>query len=113
MRVNAMSSTAGTNPVLGAPPDDPHPPAKLQAPRPRPPVLPQPRLLQAVSAGVAGRQLTLLVAPPGAGKTTLLSSWIALGQAPARTAFLTLDADDDTPQRFWSAVLAAFCLRGA
>ena len=91
----------------------PVPAAKLEPARPRHRVLPRPRLLEALSAGVAGRQLTLVVAPPGAGKSTLLSSWIALGHAPPRTAFLTLDAGDDTPQRFWAAVIAALTFRGA
>ncbi len=53
MPVNAMSSTAGTNRVAGSPLRVPVPPAKLQPARPRHRVLPRPRLLEALSAGVA------------------------------------------------------------
>ncbi len=78
MRVNSLSSTAGTRGTasslrLGR--DGlrvPVPTAKLEPARPRHRVLPRPRLLETLSAGVAGRQLTLVVAPPGSGKTTLL-----------------------------------------
>jgi LuxR family transcriptional regulator, maltose regulon positive regulatory protein len=49
--------------------------------------------------------LTLITAPAGCGKTTLLTEW--LGQNPPRVAWLSLDADDSDPARFWGYVLAA------
>ena len=65
------------------------------------------RLLESLSAAVDSRRLTLVAAPPGSGKTTLLSSWIEAGAAPARTVWLTLDEEDNAPERFWQGVLVA------
>ena len=65
------------------------------------------RLFESLSAAVDSRRLTLIAAPPGSGKTTLLSSWIEAGAAPPRTAWLTLDGEDNAPERFWQGVLAA------
>jgi len=65
------------------------------------------RLLESLSAAVDSRRLTLVAAPPGSGKTTLLSSWIEAGAAPVRTAWLTVDEEDNAPERFWQGVLVA------
>ena len=70
-----------------------------------------------------GRKLTLICAPAGAGKTTLLAEWLSADAAhgqthdgtdggsgpPAsfHTAWVSLDAGDNDPIRFWSYVLAA------
>lgn len=48
-------------------------------------------------------QLILVAAPAGFGKTTLLADWIATDQRAA--AWLTLDAGDNDPIRFWTAVV--------
>ncbi|HXV91905.1 MAG TPA: LuxR family transcriptional regulator, partial [Pseudonocardia sp.] len=48
----------------------------------------------------------LVCAPAGYGKTLLLAAW-ARRSAGADTAWVSLDPDDDDPQRLWSAVLAA------
>jgi LuxR family maltose regulon positive regulatory protein len=58
-------------------------------------------------AGLNG-PLTLLSAPAGFGKTTLLSAWHATttgGTVPL--AWLSLDAADRDPARFWSYVITA------
>ncbi len=54
---------------------------------------------------VDAHPLTLVSAPAGSGKTTLLSAWAA-GREPA-LAWLSLEALDDEPIRFWTAVIAA------
>jgi LuxR family maltose regulon positive regulatory protein len=51
------------------------------------------------------RRLTLISAPAGFGKTTLLADWAARTGFP--TAWLSLDANDNDPQRFLSYVVAA------
>ena len=48
---------------------------------------------------------TLLAASAGWGKTTLLSMWVSLHQE--QVAWLSLDALDNDPFRFWAAVIAA------
>jgi class 3 adenylate cyclase len=79
---------------------------KLFIPRPRPQLVARPRLLARL-AGVAGK-LTLLSAPPGFGKTTLLSAWRATAAGGAvPLAWVSLDAADSDPLRFWSYVIAA------
>jgi LuxR family maltose regulon positive regulatory protein len=52
--------------------------------------------------------LTLVKAPGGFGKTTLARAWSeALAQRGNRIAWLSLDADDDEPQRFLNYVVHA------
>jgi LuxR family maltose regulon positive regulatory protein len=80
---------------------------KLSVPPTRPTLVPRPRLLDRLHAGLHG-PLTLLAAPAGSGKTTLLSAWHA--SPKGRTlplAWVSLDADDNEPVRFWSYVLTA------
>jgi LuxR family maltose regulon positive regulatory protein len=50
-------------------------------------------------------KLTLVSAPAGFGKSTLVASWLAGRQD--RTAWLSLDEDDNDPGLFWQYVLAA------
>jgi LuxR family maltose regulon positive regulatory protein len=113
-----------------------HPPApsipllttKLYVPPPRPNLVPRPRLIAQVQAGMMGK-LTLLAAPAGFGKTTLLSECLAslsaelsglrpegaqsaqLGTQHANpqtsVAWVSLDESDNDPPRFWSYVCAA------
>jgi LuxR family maltose regulon positive regulatory protein len=70
---------------------------KLLTPQSRPGTVPRTRLLRLLDA-VPTHPVTLVAAPAGFGKTTLVSSW--LREFPARSAWLTLDADDDVPGRF-------------
>ncbi len=66
----------------------------------------RPRLLALLDAAEPGG-LLLVSAPAGYGKTLLLAEWAA--RRPDRVAWLSLDDDDSTAPRFWSAVLAALC----
>ncbi|MDR2986289.1 MAG: LuxR C-terminal-related transcriptional regulator [Nocardiopsaceae bacterium] len=77
---------------------------KLHVPRLRPGFVPRPRLLGALDEGVA-RRLIMLCAPAGFGKTALLAEWAWQGERPA--AWLSLDAGDNDPARFWRYVVAA------
>ena len=90
---------------------------KLFVPRPRPDLVPRPRLLARLDVGPGAGRCTLLSAPAGAGKTSLLAAWLAQLDRPA--AWLTLDErDQDTGQvlRYLVAALqtiAPACGRGA
>ena len=70
------------------------------------------RLLESLDAGVQGR-LTLLTGPAGSGKTVLLSSWATTAALPGPVAWLSLEAADNDPARFWSYLLAALRQSGA
>jgi LuxR family maltose regulon positive regulatory protein len=90
-----------------APPAAPLLASKLFIPTLRPQLVPRPHLLDRLMAGLHG-PLTLLAAPAGFGKTTLLSTWHATtsgGIVPL--AWLSLDAADRDPARFWSYVITA------
>jgi LuxR family maltose regulon positive regulatory protein len=77
---------------------------KLHLPRPRPGLVPRPRLLERLSEGTA-RELTLVCAPAGFGKTALLADWSRRHSHPV--AWLSLDAGDNDPARFWGHAVAA------
>src|SRR6187399_1527423 len=62
-----------------------------------------PRLLHAISRADSG--LTLICAPAGYGKSTLVTQWLI--QAGIPTAWVSLDAHDDYPLRFFALVVAA------
>ena len=67
-------------------------------------LVPRPRLVSQLQLGIQ-RPLTLIAAPAGFGKTTLLSTW--LEHAPLRSAWVSLEHDDDDLTRFWSYVFTA------
>src|SRR5438128_7136312 len=67
-------------------------------------LVPRPRLVNQLQLGIQ-RPLTLIAAPAGFGKTTLLSTW--LEHAPLRSAWVSLEQDDDDLTRFWSSVFTA------
>jgi LuxR family maltose regulon positive regulatory protein len=77
---------------------------KLHVPRPQPGFVPRPRLVQALSQGLA-RGRVLICAPAGFGKTSMLADWARSGGRPV--AWLGLDAGDNDPARFWRYVVAA------
>ncbi|HEX9354981.1 MAG TPA: AAA family ATPase, partial [Streptosporangiaceae bacterium] len=77
---------------------------KLHVPRPRPGFVPRPRLVQALGEGLA-RRLILVCAPAGSGKTVVLADWAPSGNRPV--AWLSLDAADNDPVRFWRHTVAA------
>jgi LuxR family maltose regulon positive regulatory protein len=82
---------------------------KLHVPGPRPGLVARPRLVEALDEGLA-RGLVLVCAPAGFGKTALLADWARSGDRPV--AWLSLDAADDDPARFWRHVVAALDRRG-
>jgi LuxR family maltose regulon positive regulatory protein len=80
---------------------------KLYAPPARPQLVVRSRLLARLIAGLRGK-LTLVSAPAGFGKTTLLSAWRATAVGSAMPlAWVSLDASDSDPLRFWSYVITA------
>ncbi len=77
---------------------------KLHVPRPQPGFVPRPRLVEALGEGLA-RRLILVCAPAGSGKTALLADWAPSDHRPV--AWLSLDAADNDPVRFWRHTVAA------
>ena len=77
---------------------------KLHVPRLRRGLISRPRLTAQLDDGFT-QPLTLIAAPAGFGKTTLIADW--LGQRNLPAAWVSLDAGDDDPARFWSYVIAA------
>ncbi len=73
-------------------------------PGPRPGFVPRPRLAARLEDGLA-RGVVLVCAPAGSGKTVLLADWARRGGRPV--AWLSLDAADNDPTRFWRHVAAA------
>src|SRR5499427_9265913 len=71
---------------------------------PRAGFVPRPRLLARLSQGI-GSGLTVVSTPAGFGKTTMLGDWARRSRQPA--AWLSLDAADNDPARFWRYVAAA------
>ncbi|MFC1905936.1 LuxR C-terminal-related transcriptional regulator [Chloroflexota bacterium] len=64
----------------------------------------RPKLIQKLNAGLAGK-LTLVSAPAGYGKTTALCEWIRSTKVPV--CWISVDAGDNDPARFWAYVIAA------
>ncbi|WP_227519950.1 LuxR C-terminal-related transcriptional regulator [Mangrovitalea sediminis] len=52
-----------------------------------------------------GKRITTVIAPAGYGKTTLVNQWCE--QDGGTIAWLSLDAGDDEPRRFWQYVAGA------
>lgn len=70
----------------------------------------RPRLIGQLNTGLwandtFARKLSLISAPAGFGKTTLVAAW--LDQINLPTGWLSLDPDDDEPERFLSYLAAA------
>ena len=76
---------------------------KLHPPRRRRTLVARPRL-DRIAQRSRQRALTLVSAPAGFGKTTLVAEWIAGSEG---TAWLSLDARDNDPVRFWTYVVAS------
>jgi LuxR family maltose regulon positive regulatory protein len=77
---------------------------KLNVPGLQPDLVPRPRLAQRLDEA-RGRGLVLVCAPAGYGKTVLLAEWVR--RARRQAAWLSLDAGDNDPARFWRHALAA------
>ncbi|MHC4433476.1 MAG: LuxR C-terminal-related transcriptional regulator, partial [Planctomycetota bacterium] len=77
---------------------------KLYIPPVRPELVPRPRLIEQLNAGLH-RRLTLVCAPAGFGKTTLMSEWVNESKRPV--AWLSLDDNDNDLRRFIVYLIAA------
>ena len=77
---------------------------KLHMPASRPGQVLRPRLAARLDEGLA-RGLILAAAPAGYGKTVMLTDWAGRGEHPV--AWLSLDAGDNDPARFWRHAVAA------
>jgi hypothetical protein len=77
---------------------------KLHLPHRQPGFVPRPRLVETLDGARAGG-LALVCAPAGFGKTALLADWARRGERAV--AWLSLDAGDSDPARFWRHVVAA------
>jgi len=77
---------------------------KLHVPGPQPGFVRRSRPERALEEGLA-RQLILVCAPAGYGKTALLAGWARAGSP--LVAWLSLDAADNDPARFWRHAIAA------
>src|SRR5215470_2601415 len=77
---------------------------KLHMPRLQQGFVARLRLVEALDEGLS-RRLMLVCAPAGFGKTALLADWARRGSRPV--AWLSLDAGDNDPARFWRHALAA------
>ena len=78
---------------------------KLFVPRPRPDLVPRPRLIARLDAGLDAGRCSLLSAPAGAGKTSLLAAWLAQVDRPV--AWLTLDERDQAADQVLRYLVAA------
>ena len=79
---------------------------KLHIPASRPNIVFRPALIRKITAGLAqGGKLTLVSAPAGYGKTTLITEW--LKTLDREYAWLSIDAGDNNPQRFFAYLVAA------
>ena len=77
---------------------------KLHIPQAAREFVPRPHLTARLEEGLK-RKLTLVSAPAGFGKSTLVADWLAQTDRPA--AWLSLDAGDNDPARFWAYLIAA------
>ena len=80
---------------------------KLHVPGSRPSFVPRPRLAKRLDEGLEPG-LVLVCAPAGYGTTVLLASWARCREGPV--AWLSLDAGDNDPARFWRHTLGALDL---
>ncbi len=85
---------------------------KLRVPRPGLAVLPRRRIGELIEAGV-GHRVTLVTGPPGSGKTVAAAQWAMARPASRRPGWVSLDASDRDPGRFWRYVTAAVSRAGA
>ena len=79
---------------------------KLFVPQPTPGLVARPRLM-ALLDGILNNKLTLVSAQAGFGKTTLIVQWIYCKQPPLPTAWLSLEAAENDPSRFWDYVITS------
>ncbi len=88
----------------------PIPKTKFFIPAQRPNRVDRPRLMAKLEEGLRLKQnLTLVSARAGAGKTSLVSEWLRQQRQPS--AWLSLDASDNDPRRFFNGLLEALRLQ--
>ncbi len=78
---------------------------KLEAPG-CPRLVSRETLVETFSEGLSF-PLTLVSGPAGSGKTMLVAQWLASAREELPVAWLSLDADDNDPARFWIYVVEA------
>ena len=84
---------------------------KLHRPAPPPKRIARPALTLRLNEGLeSGRPVTLISAPAGFGKTSCAAEWLA--DLPLPVAWLSLDADDNDPGRFFTYLAAALAKAG-
>jgi LuxR family transcriptional regulator, maltose regulon positive regulatory protein len=71
----------------------------------------RPRISELLAGGTRWNPLTVVTGPPGAGKTMALTLWAAAEKRPV--AWVALDRYDNSPESFWSYVVAALRRSGA
>ena len=83
---------------------------KLFVPSIRPELVPRPRLIEQLNAGLH-RKLTLISAPAGFGKTTLVTDWLQSQGDDSSSSFfvcwLSLDEGDNDAVRFLTYLISA------
>lgn len=92
---NTVAQPSGLSPLLAT---------KLHRPRLAAPLVPRPRLLARLTAGL-DQGLLLISAPAGYGKSTVVNQWLDTVELP--WAWISLDEHDSDPAIFLSYVLAA------
>src|ERR1700704_937262 len=106
LRPDAHKARGGQS-APDSPPADALPPlaeAKMAAPRQRAGMVARPRIVRALEGG-RDAALTLVAAPAGYGKTMAVRAWSASSEMAL--AWVTLDAGDNDPVRFWTYVATA------
>ena len=79
---------------------------KIQIPPQTHRVVRRAQLIDALEHGIPEHKLALISAPAGYGKTTLLAQWAH--PSSFRVAWLSLDEEDNDPDRFFRYLLAAW-----
>ena len=79
--------------------------SRLRPPAGRPGAVVRRHLLDRLSEDLLAR-LIVISAPAGWGKTCLVRDW-RLADTASRTAWVSVDAGDDDPVRFWAHVIAS------
>jgi LuxR family maltose regulon positive regulatory protein len=85
---------------------------KLEIPDLGPTILRRPRIDELMGQATRHR-VTIVTGPAGAGKTIACAGWAAAGLPGRRVAWLTADAGDRDPARFWQYMITALARAGA
>ena len=87
-------------------------PSKVAQPRLPPSYISRPSVDDLLTEG-ATRPVTVVSAGAGWGKTLVTAGWAASRRAPSLSAWISLDAPDNEPGRFWSCFVSALREVGA